>query len=120
MYPYQSSSDPKNYFERILLKIGFKILQLSVEPKDIALPIECVPGKRRNVLHLHLKVVFVAYMFAHWPIELPKDFPSACIDVVREWNDVHTKEDNKEFLLMKYQMVFGHVRKLESMYSNIL
>uniref|UniRef100_A0A1Y1L2H8 Uncharacterized protein n=1 Tax=Photinus pyralis TaxID=7054 RepID=A0A1Y1L2H8_PHOPY len=104
MYPYQSSSDPKNYFERILLKIGFKILQLSVEPKDIALPIECVP----------------AYMFAHWPIELPKDFPSACIDVVREWNDVHTKEDNKEFLLMKYQMVFGHVRKLESMYSNIL
>ncbi|XP_031346186.1 juvenile hormone acid O-methyltransferase-like [Photinus pyralis] len=94
--PYQFSSDPIIDLERMLLKIGFKVLQLSIEPKDIMLPTESAS----------------AFMFSHSPIELPLDFPSACLDVLREWNDVHTKEDNKEYCCLKYHMIFGYVAKL--------
>ncbi|XP_031349219.1 juvenile hormone acid O-methyltransferase-like [Photinus pyralis] len=94
--PYQFSSDPKNVLERMLLETGFKVLQLSIEPRDTMLPIEFVSG----------------FVLSHSPMELPKDFPSACVDVLRGWNDVHTKEDNKEFVCMRYQMIFGHVAKL--------
>lgn len=93
--PFQFSPNPKEELEKFLLKAGFRVLHLSIEPKEIMIPFSSFP----------------AFMISHIPIKLPIEVGVASLDIIRKRNWNYINDDGEEFFRITYQMVFGHVIK---------
>lgn len=99
MSPYQFTPNPKEVLQKMLTMVGFRVVNLTIEPRPMNLPLSYFPG----------------YFISHMPVEIPTDlhidFELCTLDVIRQLKFNHFDDNDVEYCNNDYDTIVGHVTK---------
>ncbi|KAK5643447.1 hypothetical protein RI129_007292 [Pyrocoelia pectoralis] len=97
--PYQFARNPKEELKKILTKVRFQAMNLTIEPRPLKLPLSYCPGH------------FVSHVIMEIPTDLRIEFGLSCLDAIRELNFNSFDENNEEQFDYYFDTLVGHVTK---------
>uniref|UniRef100_A0A1Y1LF13 Methyltransferase type 12 domain-containing protein n=1 Tax=Photinus pyralis TaxID=7054 RepID=A0A1Y1LF13_PHOPY len=97
--PYQFSQNPLGELEDLLVKAGFRVTNLTIEPRGAKLSLSYWPGH------------FISHIPMEIPADLRQEFGLSILKTIRELNLCGFDEDHVEYFDCYFDSVFSHVIK---------